>query len=63
MMVEVKRETAYQPNKFRPQSRSLRAEFLTIAMADLRGSFASVDEIRQIAAKIQQLFLFGWGEC
>jgi hypothetical protein len=52
--------TAYQPpNRFMLQSRSLRAEFLTIAMTDLRDSFAPVDEIRQIAAKIQQLFLFG----
>jgi hypothetical protein len=63
MMVEVKRVTAYQPpNRFRLQSRNFRAEFLTIAIADLRGSFASIDEIRQIEAKIQELFLFGYAE-
>jgi hypothetical protein len=60
MMVEVKRVSACQlPNRFRPQSRSFRAEFLTTAIADLQELFALADEIRQMEAKIQELFLFG----
>jgi hypothetical protein len=59
MIVEATRESVHQPpNSFRPQSRSFRAEFLTVAIADLQELFASCVEIRQIAARIQELF---WG--
>ena len=56
MRVGVKRVSGYQPaSKSMAYSRSLRAEFLTSAMAGLREFFASVHEIRGMGIKIQNL--------
>ena len=56
MRVGVKRVSGYQlANKSMVYSRSLRAEFLTIAIAALREFFASVHKIRRTRMRIQNL--------
>jgi hypothetical protein len=60
MIVEVRRETAYQPNTFMPYSRSCCADSLSIAIEELGAFFASASWIRQITSKIQK-FSFSLG--